>query len=78
MSVNLTIRNAPAELIDRLRRRAQRHRRSLNDELLAIIVDAVRDERALSPVDLFVAVRSLGLRTPTESTAIVRADRDGR
>lgn len=42
MPVNLSIKNAPDDVVERLRRRAERHRRSLQGELLAIIEDAAR------------------------------------
>ncbi len=78
MPVNLSIKNAPDGVVDRLRRRAERHHRSLQGELLAIIEEAVRDEDALTHAELLSVVRRLGLHTPAESAAIIRADRDGR
>ena len=76
MTINLSIKNAPDEVVQRLRQRAERHHRSLQGELLAIIEEAVRPDRALSPAELLVEVRRLGLRTPPDSAAIIRADRD--
>ena len=76
MPINLSIKNAPDEVVQRLRQRAERHHRSLQGELLAIIEEAVRPDRALSPVELLAEVRRLGLRTPPDSAAIIRADRD--
>ena len=76
MPINLSIKNAPDEVVQRLRQRAERHHRSLQGELLAIIEEAVRPDRALSPAELLVEVRRLGLRTPPESAAIIRTDRD--
>jgi antitoxin FitA len=76
LPVNLSIKNAPDDVVIRLRQRAERHHRSLQGELLAIIEEAVRSERDLSPAELVSEVRRLGLRTPAESAAIVRADRD--
>ena len=78
MSVNLSIKNAPDHVVDRLRKRAERHHRSLQGELLAIIEEAVRDDVPLTPAELLAEVRRLGLRTATESAAIVRVERDGR
>jgi plasmid stability protein len=78
MPVNLSIKNAPEDVVARLRRRAERHHRSLQGELLAIIEEAVQSERELSPRELLLEVRRLGLRTPAESTAIIRAERDRR
>lgn len=78
MSVNLSIKNAPDEVVRRLRRRAERNHRSLQGELLAIIEDAARSEQELSPAGVLAEVRRLGLRTSASSAAIVRADRDRR
>lgn len=78
MPVNLSIKNAPDEVVRRLRLRAERHHRSLQGELLAIIEEAVRPESELSPAELLAEVRRLGLRTPAESAAIVRGDRERR
>jgi plasmid stability protein len=49
MPVNLSIKNAPDDVVERLRRRAERHHRSLQGELLAIIEDAARPEPEWSP-----------------------------
>lgn len=78
MPVNLSIKNAPDEVVQRLRRRAERHHRSLQGELLAIIEEAVRAEQELTPAELLAEVRRLGLRSAGDSVAIVRADRDRR
>ena len=42
MSVNLSIKNAPDELVELVRERAIKNHRSLRGELLAIIEDAVK------------------------------------
>jgi len=78
MPVNLSIKNAPDEVVHRLRQRAERRHRSLQGELLAIIEEAARSEHELSPAELLAEVRRLGLNTPGDSAAIVRADRDRR
>jgi plasmid stability protein len=76
MSVNLSIKNAPDEVVEQLRRRARRNHRSLQGELLAIIEAAVQEEQTLRPGELLTQVRALGLRSPSESVEIVRASRD--
>ena len=76
MSVNLSIKNAPDDVVWRLRRRAERHRRSLQGELLAIIEEAVSTEQDLTPAELLAEVCALGLRSPSDAASIVRADRD--
>lgn len=78
MPINLSIKNAPDAVVKRLRQRAERHHRSLQGELLAIIEEAVRSERDLSPTELLAEVRRLGLRTPADSAPIIRTDRDRR
>ena len=78
MPINLSIKNAPDDVVQRLRERAERHHRSLQGELMAIIEAAVREERSANPSDILAEVRRLGLQTPSESAAIVRADRDAR
>lgn len=76
MPVNLSIKNAPDEVVHRLRRRAEQHHRSLQREVLAILEEAVRPDRAMTPVELLAEIRRLGLHTPSDSADIVRADRD--
>ena len=77
MPVNLSIKNAPDRVVQRLRERAERHHRSLQGELLAIIEAAVQDG-PLTPAEVLAEVRRLGLQTPGEAVTLVRADRDGR
>ena len=78
MAVNLSIKNAPDEVVRRLRDRAARHHRSLQGELLAIIEAAVQDDGPVSAAEILAEVRRLGVRTPAEAAALIRADRDGR
>lgn len=80
MPVNLSIKNAPDRVVQRLRERAARHHRSLQGELMAIIeAAAAQDElRPATAADILAEVRGLGLSTPAEATDLVRADRDGR
>ena len=77
MPVNLSIKNAPDDIVERLRRRAAKHHRSLQGELLAIIEEAVREPDRLTPSKVPAEVRRLGLETPAEAAAMIRADRDG-
>jgi antitoxin FitA len=78
MSVTLTIEDVPEETVRRLRRRAARHHRSLQGELLAIVEEAVGPSRVLTPDEILSQVRRLGLSTPAGTAAMVRDDRDGR
>jgi antitoxin FitA len=77
MPVNLSIKNAPDEVVRRLRARAARHHRSLQGELLAIIEAAAAEDAPATPAEILAEVRRLGLRTPREAVALLRADRDG-
>lgn len=78
MPVNLSITNAPDDVVERLRRRAKRHRRSLEGELLAIIETAALEDQHAKATEALAEVRRLGLQTPREATVLIRADRDGR
>ncbi len=78
MAVNLSIKNAPDDVVRRLRRRAERNHRSLQGELMAIIETAVAGERFLTPLEVLAEARKLGLNSPSEATDIIRADRDSR
>jgi plasmid stability protein len=78
MPVNLSIKNAPDAIVAKLRRRAAKHHRSLQGELMSILEEAVRKPVTLTVDDVLAENRRLGLRTPSESAAMIRADRDGR
>jgi plasmid stability protein len=78
MSVNMSIKAVPDDIIRRLRLRAERNHRSLQGEVMAILEDAVRPSSALAPDEVLVAVRRLRVATPSESAAMIREDRDGR
>ena len=78
MPINLSIKNAPDEIVVRLKERAAKNHRSLQGEMLAIIEEAVREPTTLTPCEVLAEVRRLGLQTPTEAVAIIRAHRDGR
>lgn len=78
MPVNLSIKNAPDDVVQRLKERAKRHHRSLQGELIAILEDAVRTPTPLTPEDVLAEVRRLKLSTPREATTMIREDRDHR
>ena len=78
MSVNLSIKNVPDEIADRLKKRAAKNHRSLQGELMSIIEEAVAENETLTPAELLKEVRLLGLSTPSESRDMVRQDRDAR
>lgn len=78
MPVNLSIKNAPDDVVKRLKERAERHHRSLQGELMAILEEAAGASRPLTPDEVFARVRQLGLSTPRAAAAMIREDRDAR
>lgn len=78
MPVSLSIKNAPDEMVKRLKERADRHHRSLQGELMAILEEVVGTSRPLTPDEVLTQVRQLGLATQREAAAMIRKDRDGR
>ncbi len=75
--MNLSIKNVPEETVKRLRDRARRNHRSLQGELLAIL-DGALQPSPLSLAEARERLARLHLRTPSESVAMIREDRDGR
>jgi plasmid stability protein len=78
MPVNLSIKNVPDSLAERLRRRARRNRRSLQGELLTILEEATRPPAALSVDSAERRLRRLALNTPDEARVWIRELRDAR
>ena len=78
MPVNLSIKNVPDEIAERLRRRAAQAHRSLQGELMAILERAVRENDRLTPAEALRRVHELGIETPDEAVEMIRRDRDRR
>jgi plasmid stability protein len=78
MPVTLSTKNAPDEVVRRLKARAIRHHRSLQGELMAIIEEAAKSDEKVTVADILEEARRLKLATPSESAAIIRAARDAR
>ena len=76
MPVNLSIKNAPDDLVALLKERARRNRRSMQRELLAIIDSAVRQKRHLTADEVLARSRALRLNPQPEAATIIRSDRD--
>jgi plasmid stability protein len=76
MPVNLSIKNAPDDVVMRLRERAARNHRSVQGELLAIVEAAVRPNVWLTPLQVVAEARRLGLSSSESSVDLIRADRD--
>ncbi|MBM4038451.1 MAG: Arc family DNA-binding protein [Planctomycetes bacterium] len=78
MSVPLTIERLPDGVAAELRRRAAQHNHSVDDEVLEILQASLGEPRRLTIGELAARARASGLRTPSESAAIVREARDAR
>ncbi|HEU4383546.1 MAG TPA: Arc family DNA-binding protein [Anaeromyxobacteraceae bacterium] len=80
MPVNLSIKNAPDDVVRRLKERAARHHRSLQGELMAIVESAARQEAAglLTPRQALERARAAGLRAASSSVGLIRRMREGR
>ena len=80
MPVDLSIKNAPDELVATLKTRAAQNHRSLQGELMAILESAARDYPVLSEDDvaqLMARVKAIGLPSGSEAVRMIREDRDG-
>ena len=77
MPVNLSLKNVPDDIMDRLRQRAKRHHRSVQGELMAILEEATGPAK-LSVDETEVRLRNLNLMTGDESTSWIRELRDAR
>jgi plasmid stability protein len=90
MPVNLSVKNVPDALADKLRSRALRNHRSLQRELISILEHATRDGSASSGVTagpgtgrmtiekLAERARTLFPKGSPSSIEIIREQRDGR
>jgi plasmid stability protein len=78
MPVNLSIKNVPDDLAERLRERARRNHRSIQGELLTILEEAVRP-KGITVGELRRRVKELDLPKGGPSSAeIIRGERDAR
>ncbi|MEO7026993.1 MAG: hypothetical protein ABI056_05505 [Caulobacteraceae bacterium] len=73
--MNLSIKNVPEPLVERLRARARGNQRSLQGELLSIVWKAA-EPPTLGVRELHERVQALGLKTKDEAAAMIREDRD--
>ena len=74
--MDLSIQNVPDDLVDKLRERATRNDRSIEDELLAIFEAALKQGGTLTPQEVVDRAKALGFGGANTSTAIIRAMRD--
>jgi len=77
MAVSLSIKEVPEDVAEALRERAKVNHRSIQGELMNILVTAVRP-RPFQAMALLREAKALGLSTPAESAQMVREMRDGR
>ena len=75
--VNLSVKNVPDEIVEKLRKRAKGNYRSLQGELMAILEDAAGPDR-LSLHEAEKRLGALSFKTGNDSTALVRELRDAR
>ncbi|MBC7800792.1 MAG: Arc family DNA-binding protein [Gemmatimonadaceae bacterium] len=76
MAVTFSVTNAPERVVAQLQARAERHQRSFEGEVLAIIEAAIASDDEAAPSKVLFEVRRLGLTTASDSVSIVRADRE--
>ena len=75
--MNLSIKNVPQSLVERLRIRARRNHRSLQGEMLSILEQTVQPKQMTLECAL-QQIAELGLETGNEAVGMVREDRDSR
>ena len=73
--MDLSIKDVPEPVVERLRDRAKRNHRSLQGELLTILEDSVARQR-ISLWELSEYAHELGLHDPREAVDLLRSDRD--
>ena len=76
VTVNLSIKNVPDDLAEKLRHRALKNHRSLQGELMAILEETLSKRERLTPSQLLMKVRKMKLQTESDSARWIREDRD--
>ena len=77
MPVNLSVKNVPDDLAEKLRQRARLNHRSLQGELMTILEDAAnRWVTSFDEADR--RIKALGLKTGDDATHWIREMRDSR
>lgn len=75
--MNLSIKNVPEDLVERLRVRARTHHRSLQGEVLQILEESA-GPRKLTLQEFAQRMKQVDFFSPSESTQIIREMRDAR
>ena len=78
MPVSLSIKNVPEAIVERLRDRAKRNRRSLQGELLDVVERAAQEPPILSARNVYERIKKLNLPKGPSSVGIIRKMRDAR
>jgi plasmid stability protein len=78
MPASLSIKNVPDDVVERLRARAARNRRSLQGELLDLIERAADEVPTISAREVYDRIRKLNLPAGERSADIIREMRDVR
>ncbi len=76
---DVLIRNLPQQVVDALKKRAEEHRRSLQQELVTILEEAAEETPGLSPAEAAAAFKARLEKTGrvfSDSTRDIREDRD--
>lgn len=82
-AVSLSIKNVPGDVAQALGERARANQRSLQGELMHIVIQAAKDGAArprkpFDPYEVIARARALGLQTESDSVQIIRKMRDSR
>ncbi len=77
MGKDLSVKNVPDEIVERLREQAKRNHRSLQGELMAILEQSA-EPRKLTVAEALERIKALNFRTKSDSTQMIREDRDAR
>lgn len=77
--VDILIRDVPQEIVDILKRKASKNRRSLQQELLLLLEKAASQENSKA-IELAMQIRerlaAYGGRTFSDSSGLIREDRE--
>ena len=73
MAVNITLKNIPEDLYQKLKERAVINHRSINREVIAIMQDSL-NPRTIDPGDFLARVREL--RSKTQNVRLTQAELD--
>lgn len=82
-AVSLSIKNVPGDVAQALGERARANQRSLQGELMHIVIQAAREvprgaRKPFDPYEVIARARALGLETESDSVQIIREMRDSR